>query len=437
MEKRTIGGFIAALRKANGMTQRELAERLNVSDKTVSRWERDDGAPDLAAIPVIAEIFGVTCDELLRGERKPPEGRGAEMEGETTPKGERERRRLFAASLSKYQMRSLIATGISTVGLIAAMIGNFGFLRAYIGFFIAVVFFLAGAICQAVFVGGAFFAVADESLDAEEVGRFKWSVIRLAEWSFGLTAVFFGASLPLVIVPNDAYVGLNAQYWLGYGAIGAAAAALLAAVVCYVLNASLMRKGICALNENEARTYSQNRKLKKKYTLRLAVVLAATLLFHVFGGEMLWSAYNLSASRGTVFNDYESFEAYMEQDIPYDGRSYYYGWSSAAVKGTAAPETAVQYYDANGNMISEEEALLRTLEDKNGNIVCTYIERNENVASIRYEPKDGTVLPITVITTGDYRAAAQLSSFIPSAYCLLYPVELAVALLAYFKKRAK
>ena len=75
MEKKTIGGFIAALRKANGMTQKDLAERLNVSDKTVSRWERDDGAPDLAAIPAIAEIFGVTCDELFRGERKSPEER--------------------------------------------------------------------------------------------------------------------------------------------------------------------------------------------------------------------------------------------------------------------------------------------------------------------------------------------------------------------------
>ena len=60
MEKKTIGGFIAALRKANGMTQKDLADRLNVSDKTISRWERDDGDPDLAAIPVMAEIFGVT-----------------------------------------------------------------------------------------------------------------------------------------------------------------------------------------------------------------------------------------------------------------------------------------------------------------------------------------------------------------------------------------
>ena len=70
MEKKTMGSFIAALRRANGMTQRELAERLNVSDKSVSRWECDDGYPDLSLIPVIAEIFGVTADELLRGERK-------------------------------------------------------------------------------------------------------------------------------------------------------------------------------------------------------------------------------------------------------------------------------------------------------------------------------------------------------------------------------
>ena len=70
MEKKTIGQFIAILRKANGMTQKDLAEKLNVSDKAVSRWERDECAPDLSLIPVIAEIFQVTTDELLRGERK-------------------------------------------------------------------------------------------------------------------------------------------------------------------------------------------------------------------------------------------------------------------------------------------------------------------------------------------------------------------------------
>lgn len=69
MEQKTIGKFIAVLRKSQGMTQKELAEKLGVSDKTVSHWERDESAPDISLIPVIAEIFSVTCDELLRGEK--------------------------------------------------------------------------------------------------------------------------------------------------------------------------------------------------------------------------------------------------------------------------------------------------------------------------------------------------------------------------------
>ena len=69
MAKNTIGQFIAALRKAKGMTQQDVANRLNVSNKAVSRWERDECAPDLSLIPAIAEMFGVTCDELLKGER--------------------------------------------------------------------------------------------------------------------------------------------------------------------------------------------------------------------------------------------------------------------------------------------------------------------------------------------------------------------------------
>ena len=84
MEKKTIGAFIAVLRKANGMTQRELAEKLNVSDKAVSRWERDECAPALSLIPVIAEIFNITTDALLRGERKTQNAEEAEAPAEAS-----------------------------------------------------------------------------------------------------------------------------------------------------------------------------------------------------------------------------------------------------------------------------------------------------------------------------------------------------------------
>ena len=69
MEKKTTGQFLSVLRKAKRMTQKELAELLNVSDKAVSRWERDESMPDILLLPVLADIFDVTCDELLRGEK--------------------------------------------------------------------------------------------------------------------------------------------------------------------------------------------------------------------------------------------------------------------------------------------------------------------------------------------------------------------------------
>ena len=64
MDRKSIGSFIAVLRKAKGMTQKDLAELLHVSDKTVSRWGVGDGTPDLAPIPVLSELFGVPCDQL-------------------------------------------------------------------------------------------------------------------------------------------------------------------------------------------------------------------------------------------------------------------------------------------------------------------------------------------------------------------------------------
>lgn len=61
-----LGKNIAALRKEKGMTQEELAQKLGVSPQAVSKWENLTSCPDIALLPDIAEIFGVTVDELLR-----------------------------------------------------------------------------------------------------------------------------------------------------------------------------------------------------------------------------------------------------------------------------------------------------------------------------------------------------------------------------------
>ena len=80
MEKQTIGGFLATLRKANGYTQQEVAEKLGVSNKTLSSWETDKTCPDLTLIPVLADLYGVSADEILRAERRKTGGAASEEE---------------------------------------------------------------------------------------------------------------------------------------------------------------------------------------------------------------------------------------------------------------------------------------------------------------------------------------------------------------------
>ena len=69
MDATTTGSFIAELRKERGLTQKELAQRLLVSDKAISRWERGHGMPDLDNLEALARELDTSITELLRGQR--------------------------------------------------------------------------------------------------------------------------------------------------------------------------------------------------------------------------------------------------------------------------------------------------------------------------------------------------------------------------------
>ena len=69
MDQIKTGGFIAELRKNQNMTQRELAEKLGVTDRAISKWENGRGLPDVSLMKPLCEILGITVTELLNGER--------------------------------------------------------------------------------------------------------------------------------------------------------------------------------------------------------------------------------------------------------------------------------------------------------------------------------------------------------------------------------
>lgn len=79
MDHTKIGGLIRRLRQERGLTQRQLAERMGISDKTVSKWERGMGCPDLSLLPELSDIFRVDLDQLLTGELDAREALGGNM----------------------------------------------------------------------------------------------------------------------------------------------------------------------------------------------------------------------------------------------------------------------------------------------------------------------------------------------------------------------
>ena len=111
----------------------------------------------------------------------------------------------------------------------------------------------------------------------------------------------------------------------------------------------------------------------------------------------------------------------MQQDI-----------SAASSNHTKEPESSAEQIP-----YGPEDAPTRRPEDKDGNVVCEYIDRNEAVVSLRYTPKDGTILPITVCTEDDLRAAQQTAAVRHVIFCAAYCLECLVIAAVYIRKKAK
>lgn len=69
MENNRIGSFIAQSRREKGLTQQELADELNITNKAISKWETGNGLPDITLLMKLAKVLDVTVEEILAGER--------------------------------------------------------------------------------------------------------------------------------------------------------------------------------------------------------------------------------------------------------------------------------------------------------------------------------------------------------------------------------
>ena len=111
--KSVIAKNIYTLRTANKMTQLEMAERLNYSDKAVSKWERAEGLPDVVVIKQIADMFGVTVDYLMSTEE------------ERAVKGLVQEKQVVEQGSRKYTPAHRLITVISLIGIWTISLGLF------------------------------------------------------------------------------------------------------------------------------------------------------------------------------------------------------------------------------------------------------------------------------------------------------------------------
>lgn len=199
MANNTIGQFISALRKANGLTQQNVADRLNVSNKAVSRWERDECAPDLSLIPAIAEMFGVTCDELLKGERIANPTAPERKE----PKVDRQVKALLNRSLSSFKTLIWISLAVAVVGLVCMLGISYGFYRPVIGFAVMMLFEVCATVLSVIAVNKMRDVKSDNEIfdmaDQSQRDKFHKTFGSLSFISFFVILAVLLLSLPLIL----------------------------------------------------------------------------------------------------------------------------------------------------------------------------------------------------------------------------------------------
>ena len=400
MEKKTIGGFIAALRKANGMTQRELAEKLSVSDKAVSRWERDECAPDLTLIPVLADIFGVTTDEILRGERK---NEGVVNLTYQKEKSKKQMQHLFEKTLLRFKDKSWISIGIALCGYLLVLLFNFAVLRGDIGFFIALIFYVGAVITQICFTRHAV-ALRDEDFDEGMQNDHREQVILLARNVYFLIYMLFAVTLPFAMTGRAGFVFFS---WLAATlAVALIAFVFGAAVYMLFIKPKLIKKAYIIYEENEKqKMLAVNRLLKKTLAISLAVAILLLITLAIIVES------TLAFAKKEVFYDFESFGEYMARKEPL----WFYEKMEA--------DGSLAYYVPNEDYIINQY----------GDPIYAYERWNQNVWTIDYK-SDEDGLPIFVVTDDAYNTASDIVACISVGLLILIVLDLLIALIIYIKK---
>ena len=434
MEMKTTGQFLSILRKAKGMTQRELAELLNVSDKAVSRWERDESMPDILLLPVLADIFDVTCDELLRGEKI-----SKEHYNETPEKKRNRVEVLVKKSKSQFQAFSMISIGAVFLGFLIAVILNFYFKKATIGFFCALIGIIAGLMTQLAFYFYFKGNVDTEDIESPVLVTYKKYIrnhtLHISYFLFIILCI----CLPLLLMGQISYadyialiseqmaplgfesagsdagtifqtgtvaIGLQLKTWMIYGGIGGMSSGVLCYIINFIIKLDDVKKERFDITANDIKRDIKNLLDTLKYVLILVILLSAT---HA-GSKTFENKMPTHLVKGTQFDNFEDFKEQMET-IPSD------------------------MYPGVVEIRQQLDSYRRFIYGDDGEILCEYRLINDSVIDIEYG--ENNKLPITTYTEEDYILAKQKTEDLMLIWYVLMVLECFLAVAVYLHKILK
>ncbi|MBQ1243396.1 MAG: helix-turn-helix domain-containing protein, partial [Clostridia bacterium] len=301
MNNKTLGQFIAELRKEKGFTQRELSEMLQVSDKTISHWERDESSPDISILPELSAIFGITVDELLKKEKNPPPCAEVIPPQSENDMKEKEKAEKNSATITtedrfrRYRLLSLVGTFFGALALVTVISsGTFlmNFFAAYTALDVTKAFPLLGAIKHIVFsliasvAARIYFSHILVPKEETEEAPYIYKANRI--FTLNLYLVFavitFGIA-PVIDIPYITLYGLTA---------------LITAVVIIAIDSLLKAKGLL-MAKNE-----------KLFRLRLVTIIVAAALILAGGGVWGFAEVWTPTPKEIVFDNIDEFVSYME-----------------------------------------------------------------------------------------------------------------------------
>ena len=301
MNNKTLGQFIAENRKEKGLTQRELSEMLQVSDKTISHWERDESSPDITILPELSAIFGITVDELLKREKNPPlcaevitsQSENSMKESENSEKPHRE---ITAEErFRRYRLLSFIGTFFGALALIS-VISSGTFLMDFFGYYssldIARTFPLLGALRNIVF-----------SLIASVASRIYFSHIFIPKEE---------SDDNIYIYKANRIFTFNLYLIFAVITFGVAALIDIPYITLFALTALFTVIGIVAIDSLLKAKGFLKPKNEKLFRLRLITIIVAAALILLGGGFWGFAEIWTPTPKEIVFDNIDEFVEYME-----------------------------------------------------------------------------------------------------------------------------